>query len=254
MIVSIAPTAPIAPAPPFKPALIYPESDGKPMADNTKQFEYITTIKHGLDKLFAQSPTVFVAGDLLWYPVEGNPRIAAAPDVMVAFGRPKGDRRSYLQWEEDNIAPQVVFEILSHNNRTSEMVNKFRFYERYGVEEYYLFNPENGEFAGWTRSNDLLQPIDEPAGWTSPRLDVRFEIEDNELALYEPSGERFLSYLEMADVVQEQTRRAEHEARRAELEARRAESERRAKEALATRMDAMSAKLRQMGIDPDTLS
>ena len=64
---------------------------------------------------------MFVAGDLLWYPVEGKPSIRTAPDVMVVFGRPKGDRGSYKQWEEDGIAPQVVFEVLSPGNRAGEM-------------------------------------------------------------------------------------------------------------------------------------
>lgn len=50
---------------------------------------------------------------LLWYPVESHPEIRTAPDVLVVFGRPKGHRGSYKQWEEDNIPPQVVFEILS---------------------------------------------------------------------------------------------------------------------------------------------
>ena len=31
---------------------------------------------------------VFVAGDLFWYPVRGNPRIVTAPDGLVVFGRP----------------------------------------------------------------------------------------------------------------------------------------------------------------------
>lgn len=51
-------------------AIVYPESDGQPMADNTKQFEYIVTIKGGLDALFRERDDVCVAGDLLWYPVE----------------------------------------------------------------------------------------------------------------------------------------------------------------------------------------
>jgi Uma2 family endonuclease len=95
-----------------KSNIIYPESDGKPIADNTKQFELIVEIKKGLNLLFINNPQVFVAGDLFWYPVEGQSKIVTAPDVMVAVGRPKGDRGSYKQWEEDNIAPQVVFEIL----------------------------------------------------------------------------------------------------------------------------------------------
>src|SRR4030095_3541808 len=96
--------------------ITYPQSDGQPMADNTKQFRWIVTIQGGLDALFRADPQVFVAGDLLWYPVEGHPEMCMAPDVMVAFGRPKGDRGSYLQWQEGGIAPQVVFEIRSPGN------------------------------------------------------------------------------------------------------------------------------------------
>ncbi len=96
------------------PSIFYPESDGQPLADNTIQFHLIITIQGGTDALFANDPNVFVAGDLFWYPVEGEPWIKQADDVMVAFGRPKGDpagicfaaRRSYKQWEEDNIPPQ----------------------------------------------------------------------------------------------------------------------------------------------------
>ncbi|EAM49909.1 hypothetical protein CwatDRAFT_3039 [Crocosphaera watsonii WH 8501] len=46
--------------------IIYPDSDGKPMADNTLQFRWITMIKANLDWLFSQDDNVFVAGDLLW--------------------------------------------------------------------------------------------------------------------------------------------------------------------------------------------
>src|SRR6266704_5862438 len=66
---------------PGKSDMVYPESDGLPMADNTKQFRWIVTIQGGLDALFKDEPNVFVAGDLLWYPVEGKPTIRLAPDV-----------------------------------------------------------------------------------------------------------------------------------------------------------------------------
>lgn len=65
--------------------IIYPDRDGQPMSDNTKQFRWIVTIKENLELLFAEDPHVFVAGDLLWYPVEGNNAIRNAPDVMVVF-------------------------------------------------------------------------------------------------------------------------------------------------------------------------
>src|SRR5947209_8004265 len=102
-----------APTLPPPQAVDYPEDDGNPMAENTLQYEYIVSTRLGLDDLFADDPNVFVAADLLWYPVEGNNTIRQAPDVLVVFGRPKGRRGSYRQWEENHLAPHVVFEILS---------------------------------------------------------------------------------------------------------------------------------------------
>ncbi|MFN5753312.1 MAG: Uma2 family endonuclease, partial [Pseudanabaena sp.] len=142
-----------------KPEIVYPDSDGKPMADNTKQFELIVEIKKGLDLLYINDPQVFIAGDLLWYPIQGQPQTVTAPDVMVVFGRPKGDRGSYKQWEEDNIAPQVVFEILSPSNSRIEMSKKLLFFDRHKVEEYYLYDPDTNLLEVWIRSTEVLEPI-----------------------------------------------------------------------------------------------
>jgi Uma2 family endonuclease len=131
-----------------KTEVIYPDCDGNPMSDNTLQFSWIVKIKENLEILFANESNVFIAGDLLWYPIEGDNKTRRAPDTMVAFGRSKGYRGSYQQWLEDNIAPQVVFEILSPGNRLAEMTAKFEFYDRYGVEEYYIYDPDRIDFTG----------------------------------------------------------------------------------------------------------
>jgi Uma2 family endonuclease len=198
-----------------KEQIVYPESDGKPMADNTKQFRWIVTLEGGFEALFRDREDVFVAGDLFWYPVEGRPDIRMAPDVMIVFGRPKGDRPSYKQWEEENIAPQVVFEVLSPSNSLLEMAKKLEFYDRYGVEEYYLYDPETGDFTGWIRGEDgRLRVIDEIQGWVSPRLGVRFEIEDGELRVIRPDGQRFMTYLELQQQAEQERQRAAKLAQR----------------------------------------
>ena len=79
----------LSPTPLPQSDLIYPDSDGQPMADNTLQFQWIVTIKENLERCFADHPEVFVAGDLLWYPQEGDNKIRRAPDVMVVLGRPR---------------------------------------------------------------------------------------------------------------------------------------------------------------------
>ncbi len=177
--------------------IVYPESDGQPVAENTVQYRWIVTIHGGIDAEFRDDPNVFVAADLFWYPVEGSTAISQAPDVLVAFGRPKRDRGSYLQWQEGGVAPQVVWEILSPGNRPNEITRKFQFYERYGVEEYYIYDPDNGEVFGWLRSEGRLQEIPSMEGWVSPRLQVRFELINGELRLTGRDGRPFATYLEL---------------------------------------------------------
>jgi Uma2 family endonuclease len=196
------------------PEVSYPESDGKPMADNTKQFRWIVTIKENLEWLFADDPNVFIAGDLLWYPVEGDSKTCQAPDTMGVFGRPKGDslrdsfdsRGSYKQWQEDNIPPQVVFEILSPSNTRAEMNRKLLFYDRFGVEEYYLYDPDRNSLNGWLRTDNFLDVIEPINQWISPRLKIRFEPEETDLQVYHPDGTRFLTYTEIAQRAEQAAR------------------------------------------------
>ena len=188
-----------------KPEIIYPDSDGKPMADNTKQFELIVEIKKGLDLLYINEPNVFIAGDLFWYPVQGRSKIVTAPDVMVVFGRPKGERGSYKQWQEENIAPQVVFEILSPSNDRLEMSRKLLFFERHKVEEYYFYDPETNFLDIWIRTSEGLEPIAQSDGWTSPRLGVRFDISTGRLQLYKPDGSKFYTYIEVNQLLEKTT-------------------------------------------------
>jgi Uma2 family endonuclease len=158
--------------------------------------------------MYADVPDVFVAGDLLWYPVEGNNKISAAPDAMAVFGRPKGDRGSYRTWEEDHISPQVVFEIRSPSNTDEEMADKLRFYERYDVEEYYLYDPDKNELQGWIRRGNILKAIEQMQGWVSPRLKIRFE-PGEDLSIIRPDGEKFLTSIELDHLLQAERQRAE---------------------------------------------
>ena len=228
--------------------VIYPDSDGEPMAENTIQYQYIITIQVGLDAMFAGDPDVFVAADLFWYPVEESPNIKTAPDVMVAFGRPKGDRGSYRQWEEGGIAPQVVFEIISPSNTVAEMRLKRAFYNRYGVEEYYEYDPETGTLDVWLRQAGALQTaffIDE---WRSPRLGVTLKLEaDGELSVYSPRGKKFLRPIETQAQAEQAEARAEMAEAQVEQAEARAEQER-------ERAERLAAKLRELGIDPEKIN
>jgi Uma2 family endonuclease len=226
--------------------VIYPDQDGNPMSDNTKQFRWIVVIQQNLESLFADDPQVFVAGDLLWYPIEGDNKTCTAPDAMVVFGRPKGDRGSYQQWKEDNIPPQVVFEILSPGNTLTGMSKKQEFYDRYGVEEYYLYDPDKNDLSGWLRTNDRLSVIDEMQNWVSPRLGIRFEVADEDLQLYLPNEEPFKTHTQLLQQRDQALQRAEQFEQQADQERQRADQERQRAERLAER-------LRSLGVDPNQM-
>lgn len=220
--------------------IVYPDSDGEPVASNTTQLRFMTVFKEGWD---ARLPDAFVAMDLFWYPVKGAPNIRYAPDVMVALGRPKGDRGSYKQWEEGGVAPQVLVEVLSPGNTLGEMIDKFRFYERYGVQEYYVYDPDTNVLTGWVRKNDKLEEIIPMHNWRSPLLGTRFVLTDDTLELYDDAGERFLTYAEMKEQAEQANKEKEQE--RKEKEQERKEKE----QALAT-LEQLRAQLRAMGIEP----
>jgi len=113
------------------------------------------------------------------------------------------------------------------------MLNKLNFYERYGVEEYYIYYPESGEWEGWYRSGDRLVPIEQMDGWTSPRLSIRFgKGYETDLGLQLPNGRRMLSFLQIAQLAEQAQREAEPERQRAEK---------------------LAQKLRELGINPEEL-
>ncbi|NEQ71218.1 MAG: Uma2 family endonuclease [Symploca sp. SIO2D2] len=218
---------------PITPQTLYPDSDGKPMADNTEQYKWIVMLVENLKRLL-QDQTAFVAGDLLWYPIkvesvpgeETQKAPCQAPDAMVVLGRPDNYRGSYQQWKEDNIAPQVVFEILSPSNSHLEMAEKQRFYQKYGVLEMYFYDPKTKNFWGFTRSEDNWNFVTElNLPWISPLLKICFEMFEDGLEVSYPNGEPFKT---LSGFAQERDQ---------------AQEER----------DRLAAKLRELGVDPDQL-
>lgn len=226
--------------------VIYPSSDGEPMAQNTEQYEWIVYFKENIDLLL---PNAFVAGDLFWYPIEGNNRVRFAPDVMVAVGRPKGPRSSYKQWEEGGIAPQVVIEIWSPSNSLREMIEKQKFYETHGVQEFYTYTPETRELAIYVRQDGRLDLIPVGADWTSPVLGIRLVQDEHGLRAFGPDGTAFQTFPELQAQLKDAQARLAETAHQLQDTVHQLQS---AEQRLATetaRAEALAAKLRALGIE-----
>jgi Uma2 family endonuclease len=205
--------------PPIKtPPIVYPESDGKPLAENTLQLRWIITLVTNLMGLFHDRDDVFIGGDQNWYPVEGRPDIVLAPDAYVVFGRPKGYRGSYQQWNEGGVPMTVVFEVRSPSNTKQEMDGKRLFYEEHGVEEYYDFDPDRNRLQIWRRRGTVLRRVRPAQNFSSPRLGIRFDLGGEEMVIYGPDGVRFIQADEQRatlDATRNQARRLAELSRKA---------------------------------------
>ena len=233
--------------------IIYPSSDGKPMAENTRQFEWIVKFKLGLEKT-TEGQDNFVAGDLFWYPVEGQPSIRLAPDVMVALGRPKGHRSSYLQWREDFIAPQIVIEILSPGNRPPEMKNKLKFYENFGVEEYYIYDPDRNILSIYTRKGkDLIKKPSSLRKWQSPLLKIKLYWTKETLKIFHPNDEPFLSYMELVKLNRLAVLNLEEQLEKTVAAKQRADSAEQRADNAEQRAELLAKKLKELGFNPDAI-
>ena len=232
------------------PEIVYPFCDGKPLAQSIEQLRWITLLYGNLDSMFRDRADVFVGGDNFWYPVEGEPDIVFAPDVYVVFGRPKGDRASYKQWLEGDIPLTVVFEVLSPANTTEEMVKKFDFYDHYGVEEYYVYDPDHNKLQIYTRGMATLRLHRDIAQFVSPRLGIRFEMTKPEMTVYKPNGVRFRSVGELDVLIEEEKGRADEAKRQADEARHQAEAASR----FNVRLKELSRKARRGQATPDEIA
>ena len=132
------------PIPPsFPPAAVdYPNSDGKPLAENDAQLHAILYAVGALRVRYGDRPDVYVSGDLLVYYEEGNPRVSIAPDAFVVFGVEDRKRMSYKVWEEGK-GPDFVLEVASPNTWREDVETKPGIYANLGVSEYFLFDPNS---------------------------------------------------------------------------------------------------------------
>ena len=238
-----------APAPPSR--VEYPSSDGKPMAENTLQFDVMVYAASALRAYFrGRRADVFASGDLLFYYEEGNPRASVAPDVFVVFGVEDRARMRYLVWEEGK-GPDFVLEVASPSTWSRDLERKPGVYARMGVGELFLFDPWEGRYLRPAlRGHRLMEgeyvrlpEVVLPEGGRvvhSEVLGLEVRAQGRELSFRDPeTGERLLGYEE------------EHAARLGEAEARQA-AESRAEvaeskaEAAESRAEAAEARIAEL--------
>ena len=205
--------------------IIYPSSDGEPLAE-TYVHLYAILVTLEILKQYLQGQQATVLADQFLYYAQGFPKLRVAPDVMVIFNVAPGGRDNYKIWEEKQV-PSVIFEITSEGTREKDTGYKKTLYEQLGVQEYWLFDPK-GEWIeqklkGYCLEKDVYEEITDNR---SEPLQLRLEIESELIAFYrEDTGEKLLAPGELAKALKESEEKAER----------------------------LKKKLEELGVDPDTV-
>jgi Uma2 family endonuclease len=193
---------------PFQREIVYPESDGEPMAETEIHLDETIYLIEALKERFRAVPDVYVNGDMFLYFVQGDPRSVVSPDVFVVKGVPKKKRRVYKFWEEGGRGPCLVVEVTSDSTHDEDVYKKKPLYERLGVEEYFLYDPLGDyldpRIQGFRLSQGRYQKIrPEPDGSLLSRTaGVTLRMEGDQIRLVQTdSGEPLLRYAEATDEV-----------------------------------------------------
>jgi Uma2 family endonuclease len=176
--------------------IIYPESDGKPMAETDIHRDWMVLLIELL-KLFFSGQQVYISGNLLVYYVKGKPQFSFSPDVFVVKGIKPGQRRVYKIWVEKKV-PNFVLETTSKSTKSEDLGSKWELYSRLGIPEYFLYDPL-GEWLdpplqGYRLVNGDYEPIepDRAGGIVSQELGITFRLKKGQLLLYNTATGRRL--------------------------------------------------------------
>lgn len=215
---------------PTETADLYPESDGKPMAETDMHAVAIINLRQRFDGFFADNPDTYVSGTLMMYDVEGPGRTAVSPDILVSFGIGKKPRRTYKVWEEGK-PPDFVMEFSSKGTFQNDLGHKKAHYASMGIPEYFLCDIDRRylptPLMGFRLKDGTYERIPEnvDGSISSVTLGVSFHLLDDGLAVCdEATGQWLQTPAEAAEAAeqraeQEAAARAREAAARAEAEA-----------------------------------
>jgi Uma2 family endonuclease len=249
----------IPPPPPLTPAEIpalpptqddLPYDDGIPMETPRHQFQ-IALLIETLDRWLEARGDGFTGGNMFLYyslaQVSDNPFVG--PDFFVALDVPRGERKSWVVWEQGK-GPDLVLELLSASTARYDKTAKKTLYARQiHVPEYYWYDPFNPEdFAGFILQGLDYQPLiaDSQDRLHSPVLNLSL---GRWMGTYRGVTTTWLRWFTPDDALLPTA--AEAAQQQAEAAQQQAEAAQQQAEAAQQRAERLAERLRQLGVDPD---
>lgn len=239
-----------------------PCDDGVPMETERHRLQ-MNCLIDTLNPWLARRNSGYVGGNMFVYFSLDQVRDQdfKGPDVFVVLDVPRGERKSWVVWQEGK-GPDVVIELLSESTAEADKTSKKQTYQnQLKVAEYFWFDPFNpDDWAGFSLHGNHYQALvlDDQTRFICQSLGlalVRWSgvyagVEAVWLRWATLEGELLPTQEESlwAETQRAQTeaKRAETETQRAEAEAKRAEAEARARYEAEQRAMAAEAELARL--------
>ncbi|MEH1905860.1 Uma2 family endonuclease [Nostoc sp.] len=229
----------------FQNDVIFPQGDlysDEPPLESELHLRQIILLLQSLELWWRNRNDFYAVGNLTIYYSQRQKRSEEfrGPDFFVVLGCERKIRKSWVVWEEDGKYPNIIVELLSNSTAaTDKGLKKQIFQDIFRTPEYFWFDPNNLEFAGFTLIGGTYEPIEPNAQrWLwSQQLNLYLGVYEHKLRYFTAEGNLIPTPEEVAE---QERQRAEQEKQRAEQERQRAER--------------LAAKLRELNIDPENLS
>ncbi|MBD2313380.1 Uma2 family endonuclease [Desertifilum sp. FACHB-1129] len=254
--------------PPMPPTdLIF--DDGEPLETHRHRTAMNTLIR-SLTHAYADRNDFFTGGNMFIYysSEQARNRDFRGPDFFAVLGIDGTyTRQGWVVWEEQGRYPDVIVELMSSSTATVDVTTKKELYERtFRTPDYFVYHPfDPNSLKGWRLGANLryeeLTPNERGWLWCEtlgfwlgtwegtierePAIWLRFYDTDGNLVLLPEEAAQ-----QQAEAAQQQAEAAQQQAEAAQQQV---EAAQRQAEAERQRAERLAAKLRELGIEPDSV-
>jgi Uma2 family endonuclease len=233
------------------PEITCPPTDlwsDEPPLESDLHLQQITILISCLERFWQERNDYYASGNLTIYYNEEQlkKRDFCGSDFFVVLDTQKYPRKSWVVWGEAGKYPNVIVEILSASTANIDRTKKKNLYQNtFRTPNYFWFDPESLELQGFRLIAGQYQaiPVNENGYLWSEQLELYLGIFERKLRYFTPTGELVLTPAEGELQERQAKEQAILEKEEAILE----------KEQLQQAKERLAQKLRELGIDPETI-
>ncbi|MGL5082001.1 MAG: Uma2 family endonuclease [Microcoleaceae cyanobacterium] len=227
----------------------------EPPLETELHLRQIILLIHMLEYLWQDRQDFYAFGNLtIYYSLnQKKSEEFRGPDFFVVLNTERKTRKSWTVWEEGGKYPNVIIELLSDSTQTVDRGEKKQIYQDvFRLPEYFWFSPDTLEFQGLELLGGEYQDIQpNENGWMwSKQLELFLGVHEGKLRFFTPEGEMAPTAQEAAKLSEQKARAEKQQRAIAEQKAQAAEQQ---LETAEQQNERLKAKLREMGVDPDTI-